>query len=169
MRSLSLLRLSPLLAGSLKLSLSQIHRHFHLSSSSLIRIGSRPFLIIPHASTPSTHSHVRSSSSSSLSRLTLCITSISSFPSTLKLHPSSSSIVATPHRSLTYVQGQTHEKRREYFYYIDHHGQLFLDDARIKNFTSCFKDKEFLLFFFQRLKLNDTGNYVDGKSRIGEA
>jgi len=64
-------------------------------------------------------------------------------------------------RYLSYVQGQTHEKRREYFYFIDHHGQLFLDDARIKNFTSCFKDKEFLLFFFQRLKLNDTGNYED--------
>lgn len=62
-------------------------------------------------------------------------------------------------RSLSYIQGQTHEKRREYFYYIDHHGQLFLDDARIKNFTSCFKDKEFLAFFFTRLKLNDTGNY----------
>jgi len=67
----------------------------------------------------------------------------------------------THRRLLSYVQGQTHEKRREYFYYIDHHGQLFLDDARIKNFTSCFKDKEFLLFFFQRLKLNDTGNYED--------
>jgi len=64
-------------------------------------------------------------------------------------------------RSISYVQGQTQEKRREYFYYIDHHGQLFLDDARIKNFTSCFKDKEFLAFFFHRLKLNETGNYEE--------
>jgi len=165
MRFLSLPRLgaivvdSPLIAAPLKLSRSQI-RHAHLSSSSLIRSGSRPFLIVPHASTWSTHPYVRSSSSSSLSRLTPCITSISSFPSRFNLRPSSS-IVPSSHRSLTYVQGQTHEKRREYFYYIDHHGQLFLDDARIKNFTSCFKDKEFLLFFFQRLKLNDTGNYED--------
>lgn len=62
-------------------------------------------------------------------------------------------------RCLTYVQGQTNEKRREYFYYIDHQGQLFLDDARIKNFTSCFKEKDFLEFFFKQLCLNETGNY----------
>ncbi|XP_013784594.2 UPF0598 protein CG30010-like, partial [Limulus polyphemus] len=37
--------------------------------------------------------------------------------------------------------------------------QLFLDDARIKNFTSCFKEKKFLHFFFTRLKQNDTGKY----------
>ncbi|XP_076243628.1 UPF0598 protein CG30010 [Calliopsis andreniformis] len=61
-----------------------------------------------------------------------------------------------------YVQGQSPEpKVREYFYYIDHQGMLFLDDARMKNFTSCFKDKKFLAFFFKRLKKNDTGRYVD--------
>lgn len=39
-----------------------------------------------------------------------------------------------------YVQGQSPEPRvREYFYYIDHQGMLFLDDSRMKNFTSCFK------------------------------
>lgn len=37
--------------------------------------------------------------------------------------------------------------------------QLFLDDARIKNFTSCFKDKRFLQFFFKRLKFNETNRY----------
>lgn len=37
--------------------------------------------------------------------------------------------------------------------------KLFLDDARIKNFTSCFKDKQFLVFFFKRLKRNDTNRY----------
>lgn len=86
-----------------------------------------------------------------------------------------------------YVQGQSPEpKIREYFYYIDHEGmvilneemkcpqckyylqtiferkkndKLFLDDARIKNFTSCFKDKSFLVFFFKRLKRNDTNRY----------
>ncbi|KAI5694251.1 hypothetical protein M8J75_013522 [Diaphorina citri] len=38
---------------------------------------------------------------------------------------------------------------------------LFLDDARMKNFTSCFKEKKFLVFFFQRLRRNETGLYED--------
>ncbi|XP_021923661.1 UPF0598 protein CG30010 isoform X3 [Zootermopsis nevadensis] len=38
--------------------------------------------------------------------------------------------------------------------------KLFLDDARMKNFTSCFKDKKFLEFFFKRLRLNTTGRYM---------
>ncbi|TPX63422.1 hypothetical protein SpCBS45565_g06624 [Spizellomyces sp. 'palustris'] len=44
---------------------------------------------------------------------------------------------------------------REYFYYIDVHGQLFLHDTVPRNFTTCFKDKRFLDFFFSRLRLND--------------
>ncbi|XP_041781582.1 UPF0598 protein CG30010 [Anopheles merus] len=65
-------------------------------------------------------------------------------------------------RRVAYVQGQSPApKIREYFYYIDHEGMLFLDDARIKNFTSCFKEKQFLEFFFKRLKLNDTDRYRD--------
>lgn len=39
--------------------------------------------------------------------------------------------------------------------------KLFLDDARMKNFTSCFKDKKFLAFFFKRLRKNHTGRYVN--------
>ncbi|XP_011189805.2 UPF0598 protein CG30010 [Zeugodacus cucurbitae] len=63
-------------------------------------------------------------------------------------------------RSISYVQGQEPEpKIREYFYYIDHEGMLFLDDAKMKNFTSCFKEKQFLKFFFSRVKLNDTKRY----------
>lgn len=31
----------------------------------------------------------------------------------------------------------------------------------MKNFTSCFKDKKFLQFFFTRIKLNDTNRYQD--------
>ena len=34
-----------------------------------------------------------------------------------------------------------------------------MDDAKIKNFTSCFKEKKFLTFFFNRIKLNNTGRY----------
>ncbi|BFG04971.1 uncharacterized protein DMAD_03818 [Drosophila madeirensis] len=64
-------------------------------------------------------------------------------------------------RNLHYVQGQSPEpKIREYFYYIDHEGMLFLDDARMKNFTSCFKEKAFLKFFFSRLRLNKTQRYL---------
>jgi len=37
--------------------------------------------------------------------------------------------------------------------------QLFLDDAKMKNFTSCFKEKDFLKFFFNRLRLNKTSRY----------
>lgn len=64
-------------------------------------------------------------------------------------------------RLLNYQQGQSPDpKTREYFYYIDHQGQLFLDDAKMKNFTSCFKEKDFLVFFFKRIKEND-GKYSD--------
>lgn len=64
--------------------------------------------------------------------------------------------------SVSYIQGQEPEKGvREYFYYIDHQGMLFLDDAKIKNFTSCFKEKKFLTFFFRRIKKNDTGRYEE--------
>lgn len=65
---------------------------------------------------------------------------------------------------VSYVQGQTIESQksiREYFYYIDHQGFLFLDDARMKNFTSCFKEIDFIHFFFTRLRLNRTGRYQD--------
>lgn len=37
--------------------------------------------------------------------------------------------------------------------------QLFLDDARMKNFTSCFKEKKFLEFFFKRIRPNNTSRY----------
>lgn len=76
-------------------------------------------------------------------------------------------------RCLSYKQGQYVNEIRQYFYYIDHEGQLFMDDARMKNFTSCFKgwfilaryfylfnlDVRFLNFFFARLRINSTGKY----------
>ncbi|XP_068581194.1 UPF0598 protein C8orf82 homolog [Cebidichthys violaceus] len=62
----------------------------------------------------------------------------------------------------TYIQGQSPEPRiREYFYYIDHQGQLFLDDTKVKNFVTCFKDKQFLVFFFTRLRSNQSGRYEE--------
>lgn len=46
---------------------------------------------------------------------------------------------------LEYEQGQftQNKRRREYFYFLDHNGFLFLDDARMKNFTSAFKGDAF--------------------------
>ncbi|XP_063256708.1 UPF0598 protein C8orf82 homolog [Prinia subflava] len=48
---------------------------------------------------------------------------------------------------------------REYFYYVDHQGQLFLDDAKVKNFITCFKDVAFLSFFFKQLQRNRSGRF----------
>uniref|UniRef100_A0A8C9FQH6 Uncharacterized protein n=1 Tax=Pavo cristatus TaxID=9049 RepID=A0A8C9FQH6_PAVCR len=40
----------------------------------------------------------------------------------------------------TYRQGQSPApRRREYFYWVDTHGRLYLDDAKVKNFITCFK------------------------------
>ena len=44
---------------------------------------------------------------------------------------------------------------RAYRYAIDTHGQLFLYDTVPKNLTSCFKNPEFLNFFFTRVRQND--------------
>ncbi|XP_040288341.1 UPF0598 protein C8orf82 homolog [Bufo bufo] len=67
-----------------------------------------------------------------------------------------------PCRRLHYVQGQSPEPRiREYFYYIDHQGQLFLDDTKVKNFITCFKDKQFLVFFFKQVRRNESGRYAE--------
>lgn len=63
--------------------------------------------------------------------------------------------------SLVYTQGQvkSNSNLREYFYFIDHHGMLFLDDSKMKNFTSCFKEKKFLEFFYKHLQKNNSGEY----------
>ena len=71
----------------------------------------------------------------------------------------------------SYIQGQSPEPRiREYFYYINDHGMLFLDDAKMKNFTSAYKDKQFIKFFVSRIKMNSTGTclqlYMCLKNRL---
>ncbi|XP_005533802.1 PREDICTED: UPF0598 protein C8orf82 homolog [Pseudopodoces humilis] len=61
---------------------------------------------------------------------------------------------------LRYRQGQRPGPgTREYFYYVDHQGQLFLDDTKVKNFITCFKDVGFLSFFFKHLERNRSGRY----------
>ncbi|KFZ47127.1 UPF0598 protein C8orf82, partial [Antrostomus carolinensis] len=37
--------------------------------------------------------------------------------------------------------------------------QLFLDDTKVKNFITCFKDVKFLTFFFKQLERNRSGRY----------
>lgn len=62
-----------------------------------------------------------------------------------------------------YVQGQYVKEGspiREYYYHITEEGYLFLSDTKHKNFTSAFKDKQFLKFFFDRLQLNTTDRYA---------
>ncbi|GAB6023830.1 hypothetical protein CHUAL_008570 [Chamberlinius hualienensis] len=71
-------------------------------------------------------------------------------------------LLTCPTTQFGFLQGQiTQKNTREYFYYIDHNGMLFLDDVKIKNFTSCFKDKKFLAFFYKRLRANKTGQYEE--------
>ncbi|XP_060739466.1 UPF0598 protein C8orf82 homolog isoform X2 [Tachysurus vachellii] len=54
----------------------------------------------------------------------------------------------------SYTQGQSPEPRvREYFYYLDHQGQLFLDDTKVKNFVTCFKG-----MMVERLKQEGTSH-----------
>ncbi|CAJ0575442.1 unnamed protein product, partial [Mesorhabditis spiculigera] len=38
---------------------------------------------------------------------------------------------------------------------------LFLDDARMKNFTSAYKDVDFLNFFYKHLRENETGRFEE--------
>jgi len=67
---------------------------------------------------------------------------------------------SSPSSRIPYIQGQTLSPGvREYFYYINHQGMLYLDDARIKNFTSCIKDEKFLKFFISQLRPNKTNRY----------
>jgi hypothetical protein len=48
-------------------------------------------------------------------------------------------------------QGQ----QRSYYYVLDTRGQLHLEESKFRNFTSCFKDKQFLSFFFKQLRPNN--------------
>ncbi|XP_077637860.1 UPF0598 protein C8orf82 homolog [Lonchura striata] len=60
----------------------------------------------------------------------------------------------------SYRQGQRPEPGvREYFYYLDLHGRLFLDDAKVKNFSTCYRDVAFLSSFFGRLQPNRSGRF----------
>ncbi|KAI9209404.1 uncharacterized protein BJ171DRAFT_486898 [Polychytrium aggregatum] len=57
---------------------------------------------------------------------------------------------------------------REYFYHVDCHGQLFLEDITHKNFTTCFKNREFLNFFYARLQPNTIQRSLDRDGKTVE-
>ncbi len=48
---------------------------------------------------------------------------------------------------------------REYFYYVNQNGLLFLEETTPKNFMSSLKDRTFLDFFFRRVTRNTTGRH----------
>ena len=56
-----------------------------------------------------------------------------------------------PRDKAVYVAGQN---ERQYYYVLDTRGQLHLEESPHRNFTSCFKDKAFVTFFYQRLRRN---------------
>ncbi|NWH69915.1 CH082 protein, partial [Piaya cayana] len=48
---------------------------------------------------------------------------------------------------------------RLFFFFPPAFPQLFLDDTKVKNFITCFKDAAFLAFFFRQLERNRSGRY----------
>jgi len=49
--------------------------------------------------------------------------------------------------------------QREYFYVVDEQGYLYLEETKLKIFTSAFKDVKFLDFFFKRLEPTSCQTY----------
>lgn len=50
---------------------------------------------------------------------------------------------------------------RNYFYALDTRGQVYLEDTLPRNIATCIKDKKFLKFFFQQLRINNTGTFIE--------
>ena len=51
--------------------------------------------------------------------------------------------------------------KREWFYYLDHKGMLYLEETWPKNYTSCLRDPSFLDFFFDALQINNTETFKE--------
>ena len=43
---------------------------------------------------------------------------------------------------------------RQYYYFVDTHGRLYLHDSKPRNIATCLKDNKFLDFFWKRLQPN---------------
>jgi hypothetical protein len=52
---------------------------------------------------------------------------------------------------------------RNYFYFVNTRGKLFLEETKIKNFATCFKDIPFLNRFFKNLQPNETNSHPEYK------
>eukprot|EP00965_Chrysotila_dentata_P249614 6208985-Pleurochrysis_carterae.AAC.2 len=51
----------------------------------------------------------------------------------------------------------TAAQRREYFYFVDLQGRLYLDETWPKGVATCLRSGKFLDFFFSRMRVNATG------------
>ncbi|KAM0755442.1 hypothetical protein T439DRAFT_320134 [Meredithblackwellia eburnea MCA 4105] len=60
---------------------------------------------------------------------------------------------STPHRRST-QRAAPPAPPRSYKYIVDIHGYLYLSSTKIRNFTSAYKDTQFLDFFYKRLRPN---------------
>eukprot|EP00943_MAST-04B_sp_MAST-4B-sp1_P009966 g9966.t1 len=56
---------------------------------------------------------------------------------------------------------ETEGKKRNYFYFVDLQGRLFLEDTLPKNIATSLKSEKFLNFFFRQLKHNKTEEFMD--------
>ena len=58
---------------------------------------------------------------------------------------------AAPH---THVAYHSATLRRQYYYFVDTHGRLYLYDTKPRTIATCLKDAKFLDFFWKRLQPN---------------
>lgn len=78
---------------------------------------------------------------------------VACLPPQLRAHAPRRGFFTTP-KHVNTAGSSTESALRVYRYVVDVHGQLFLHDTVPKNLTSCFKNVEFLDFFFKRVRPN---------------
>jgi hypothetical protein len=61
---------------------------------------------------------------------------------------------------------ELHAAKREYFYFIDLQGRLFLEDMVPKSIATSLKSPKFLRFFFSQVRANDTNRCVAAKHEL---
>jgi hypothetical protein len=76
---------------------------------------------------------------------------------TTSLSSSSTTTTMSLAQQIIASQQQQYQQQRCYFYNVDLHGRLYLEENPIKNITSSIKDAKFLDFFFAHIKyINET-------------
>ena len=63
----------------------------------------------------------------------------------------------------THVAYYSATLQRQYYYFVDTHGRLYLHDSKPRTIATCLKDNKFLDFFWKRLQPN-TGQLVPSSS-----